>query len=576
MHIKRNYLISSLMAGAVFALSLTGCSPPRDEPETEAATSAQTQEETETETVEETEEPETETEKILSLKDIQASIERKNRTGNASYEVASSEILSGVFYYKTDGSVFYAASDSGEETYSNQESTVYKNQEGCMTGTWPYVDIWELVYGDCTLGDNVEINGTECYHIQTEYEDDAGTLLGMLGAIGYENLIGGTIRIDFYVSVDSFTIIRADTSMTFLGDKNGDSNTGEFTCCFYTAETPDSLEITPLETEAETEEDAYTAGTINSNMNLYINSFFDLQIAGKELLIFDADKTSELEASYKEAGSSYMEEAYASTEGNILNVSSILVSNVAASTGKDVESITAEDVLSKYYSDSGAEDTKSPDEITVGGNVYSTLKATINNTKTKTYCTVCDGRALIITFYYSENSSVKKFQSQLYNMSENANWEEETWTLQGKYQITTPNGYSIIQSSSSEMYVCMQDSSYQVNIFALTNVSLDSEIESETVSSGSVTREVVDSEDISYNDNGVIKYLVVHNTESVYDYYTYVGLMETDGALIKLYTISTSDSENYKDIYIAFANNISVIEQETENSSELPAETSIE
>ena len=312
----------------------------------------------------------------------------------------------------------------------------------------------------------------------------------------------------------------------------------------------------------------YVTGEILAENNTYKNQTFSLQVIGRDLFVFDTAKTEELKSNYELSGSNYQEEAYGSGEGVIVNISSI--KSMGAST---------ETVLKKYLSDSAAEGVQVENNISFAGNQYAVMTSMINQTHTRSYATGVNGRVLIITLYYSEESTVTMFEkNHICNISDTPLWEAATWILEVKYQVTTPNGYSIVQSESGDLFVCMVSSEDEMNIFAIENKSVEEEAASETQTAGTTTRELKTQEDITLNDGSIMKYYVVYNSEPNLNYYTYVGLLQKDTAVIKFYMVSTAGDADYKKIYAEAANSVSVItdSQESEMSdteaAEQPAE----
>ena len=116
--------------------------------------------------------------------------------------------------------------------------------------------------------------------------------------------------------------------------------------------------------------------------------------------------------------------------------------------------------------------------------------------------------------------------------------------------MTTPNGYSVVKSESGDLYVDMVSSADEINVFAIENSSVDQEREKETQMEGNTTRVVKMEEDVALTDGTSMKYLVVFNTEPNLTYYTYVGLVQKDTAVMKFYAVSTAENAGFKNIYI--------------------------
>ena len=116
-----------------------------------------------------------------------------------------------------------------------------------------------------------------------------------------------------------------------------------------------------------------------------------------------AQKQNEIKDSYSTSGSRYQEEAYASGDGVILNISSI------PSNG-----MSTENVISQYLTDSSAENVSAGENVKLAGNNYATSTATINQTQTKTYGTGVDGQVLLITLYFTDTGTVDSFEGKIF------------------------------------------------------------------------------------------------------------------------------------------------------------------
>lgn len=195
-------------------------------------------------------------------------------------------------------------------------------------------------------------------------------------------------------------------------------------------------------------------------------------------------------------------------------------------------------------------------------------------TKTKTYATGVDGRVLLITLYYTDDASIDIFQkNNISKIGEDPTWEPASWVMEGKYQVTTPSGYTISQNDSGDLYTCMQSASDEINIFAIENSNLDTEIANETQTANGVTREIKIQEAVDLADGTQMQYYVVNNSEPNISYYTYIGLIQKDSAVIKFYVVSSADSADYKSIYTELANSTTVLTSETDAPAEAEEQT---
>ena len=337
--------------------------------------------------------------------------------------------------------------------------------------------------------------------------------------------------------------MRVDVSMPFMATAgDGTDVKGEISGSITVSDVNSEVVMKPEVKAKETEETSlqYKAGELMDDKNAYQNQQFGIQILGQSLFTFDSSKTEEIKTNYSDTGSRYQEEVYASGDGIILNVSSV-PSNRSST----------EDILNQYLTDSSAENVVSGENIKMAGNTYATAYASINQTQTKTYGTGVNGQVLLITVYYTEEGTVDSFEKKnVFSTSENPFWESETWTLEGKYTVTTPNGYSVVKSESGDLYVDMVSSADEINVFAIENSSVDQEREKETQMEGNTTRVVKMEEDVALTDGTSMKYLVVFNTEPNLTYYTYVGLVQKDTAVMKFYAVSTAENAGFKNIYI--------------------------
>ena len=553
------------------AISFSGCGlePPKENPAETETEAEQIIPQTETETQTETEsETETETEKQLSLKDIQVSIPKTNRTGNVKLQLEDSTGSKDIAHTFVATSTAFQSTD-GEENgaYMDQSSVMYEAKGKWQLTDGNFQDIFNFVYADeCEKKEDTTINDVPCYHIAYECDENIGILSAYCNMNGYTDIICGTTSLDYYVSKETKDILRVDITMSFAGTAADKTNiTGEISGSMIVTGTTDEniVRPEPEKAEVDTAETAYTAGEIFSDNNSYQNQYFGIQVMGRELFYFDRDKTEELKITYQESGSKYQEEAYGNGDGIILNISSI--PSKGAST---------EDVIQTYLTDSFAENVETGENITFADKNYATSTAIINATKTKTYATGVDGRVLLITLYYTDDASIDIFQKKnISKIGEDPTWEPASWVMEGKYQVTTPSGYTISQNDSGDLYTCMQSASDEINIFAIENSNLDTEIANETQTANGVTREIKIQEAVDLADGTQMQYYVVNNSEPNISYYTYIGLIQKDSAVIKFYVVSSADSADYKSIYTELANSTTVLTSETDAPAEAEEQT---
>lgn len=560
----RKHALIGTAALATVAFLVSGCAkkPPK---ETEPATQAQpmTFMQTEPPTEKPTEPPtEPPTEKPLTIKDVQVKTKKTQRTGTVSYEIADSTgSNTGTMDFQADASAFLANGDAGL-AYAGKRLVAYDRGEGWKETEGEFVDLWSLMYDDCEMPGMTDINGRPCYHLMTENDGVSGYFASIAGAAGYDDLIIGEARLDYYVDKETFEVVRATASAEFQANYGDDVRQGRIAMSFESTNA-DSVSITEpaivpdvVETEAK---DDYEVGTISSYDNVYKNRTFDVQIVGGEGLWFDQSKTDEIAEGYSQTGSSYKEEAYAEGDLGILNVVSIRTG------GR-----TRDAVLEKYMTDSGAQAIQTAGVVDAGSNSYVCSTATINGAATKSYCTATSDRALVMTLYYTDPNALTTFESSLYAYADDPLWQEDSWTLAGDVTVKTPKGYKISSEDSSDLFVCMTSSSNEVNVFSLEGRTMDSEAEREIASSPDTTKETVVDEWLTPSEGTDMRYLVLKcvDSKSGMEYYEYVGLVQKDATTIKFYAVSTNEGLDYGATFTEFANAIGAPTAETEWSDE--------
>ena len=558
MHAKK--ILAMACMGAVLVSSATGCSiTPKKETKTETKTIEPVTIATETPTPTVIQE-ESIGEKETSLKDVQVSIEKTGKKGNVNLQITNNSDTKDISQsFTASTSAFISNDDSGNGIYSGSDSVMYEQENSWKEVDGSYENIFDLIYSsDCEKKEDTVIDNNACYHISLDTDDDIGVLEAYCYMNGYTDLVCGSTHFDFYINLETKQFVRVDMSMEFMATAADSTDTkGEISGSIFVSDSSTDEISKPEATKAESESASsdYTPGEILEDKNSYQNQRFGIQILGQNLFTFDSSKTDELKSSYTESGSRYQEEAYGSGDGVIINISSI------ASNGSSTETI-----MNQYLTDSSAQDITSGDSIKLAGNTYATATSTINSTQTKTYGTGVDGQVLIITVYYTDASSIETFETKnVFTTSENPYWEAENWTLESKYTVTTPSGYSIEKSESGDLYVDMKSSTDEINVFAIENSTVDTEREKETQSEGNTTRVVKGEESVTLTDGTEMKYLVIFNTEPNLTYYTYIGLVQKDSAVIKFYAVSTAGTADYKNVYSEIAN--SVVVQSTDTTS---------
>ena len=554
-------VLAGLLIGTVTITA--GCSGNKKtdviEAETESATGSivQTERQTQLQTQVQTE---PQTERRLSLKDVQVKVSHGSKTGMVSYSIT---VPSGVEtgQMKFDASTSALRAEEGEKgVFGGDQFTAYKQDGNWKKLDMTYADLWSSLYSsDCRMLDRSDVDGKNCYHLTADNEDVAGILAAICGTEGYENTITGEAKLDYYIDPDTFDVIRTDVDVPFQAEK-GDGFVQGYLFATFQSKLAESVNITAPKTTTETKAediDRYEPGIISTSSNAYQNRFFDIQLLGKDSFLFDQSRTDAIASDYENAKSSYKEEAYAEGASGILNLVSI-----------NTDGKTKDEVLEKYMTDSSAVAIQTAGLVDVGASSYVCSTATINGTKTKTYCTEENGRALLITVYFSDDTVPSELEANMYGFDENPFWEEESWILDGKIDVTTPKGYSIVKSESADLYVCMRSNADDVNIFAIDGRDISSEAEKETLSSGDLVREVIIDEQVMLPTGEDMRYLSVHNTDSNYDYYTYVGLVQKGETVIKYYVVSVIGDADYREVFTQFANYTEMHQETSSNEGE--------
>lgn len=480
-----------------------------------------------------------------TLKDVQLSVSGSAQSGSLYYQITGTGPAEATLSYTSTNTAFYGAG-SASSVYMDSEVSMFKTGEWKQQGE-DFKNIWEYVQNeDSQLLEDSSINNISCFHIATTTEDAVPWIYGLLYSAGYDGIANGEISLDYYINKDNGNIMQTDLSMPFLASLRGKEANGQLTARLTADEWPEAPQINRPVTEEKSSEDL---GSISDNV--YRSTVFGIQIAGKELLSFDPDKTEEIKQQYISSNSSYREEAYATGGDIILNVSAI-----------DSGS-TKEEILNKYLSDSKATNVQESGSFQVGAVEFATAAATINDTKTKTYCGKSGNTAMVITLYYKDDNTVSSFESSFYGINDDPYWAEEEWSLLGgRYKIKTVNGYSLAQENCGDLFACMKKNNDEVNVFALESTTVENEIGKISSEGGEVTGQ--DSVDIGNGQS--MTYVTAHYTDPSYEYWTYTGFLPVGNDVIEYYAVSTSAKKNYTSIYTALAQNTSVAQTEQPQS----------
>ena len=548
-----------------------------------------TERQTETESTEKQTETESETEeKEQNPKDVLVKVNREDRSGIVKASIQMEEGNDTVnAAFQSNRNAVGIQDEDGRTIYSD------KNESGFYDGKWikvdaSFADMWKGIYKAQYVGKS-EVDGKECFQYDYEIDDTVMPVAGMLCFDGITNFITGTTEFSYFVDPSSGEVMLVKAQTSFRGEKKEMGSAEETEGSLSQDETesqtepqvkdvsgtisvefipqstdtvslnaPDIPENQPV-TEKQEKKEHYKAGLIDTSTNVYQNSAFGIQIAGKHLFFFFLGKTAEMDKKYNEEKNGYTEECYGTGDDFLVNCFS------QGSEG-------AEKVLQKYLEKSGAENIEPSDDIQVGDLAFKTKKAVVNNAPIKAYAAEKGGRTFIMTAFYKNEDSVSSFESHLFTMDEDPTWEEDTAAL-GGYSITTPKGFRINYGKSGDSFVEFDSGTKAVNVFLVSDGAVDTEVQNETTSDEKTVRETEENEQIQIPDGTMMTYLKVKNTEKGYSYYTYVGIIQKDTDVIKYYAVSSSDKENYRQVYTDFAEKTAATQQETQVSETTLSET---
>ena len=102
-------------------------------------------------------------------------------------------------------------------------------------------------------------------------------------------------------------------------------------------------------------------------------------------------------------------------------------------------------------------------------------------------------------------------------------------------------------------------------MFALPGTSIEAELERETTSTDTESKEVI-TNDLIEKDGVSFRYLVVKTVDNTYSYYSYIGFYSVDGITVKYYLVSTSPDEDLADTFAKFVKNTGNLSGSAEES----------
>ena len=543
----KNVLLAAVIM--IGASSLGGCSPGNKESEPSIVV--------ETENITEaiqTESPETEPVMIMpTLDEIRSQISEPAQAGQICYRIgeAGQPLHEGTLEYTFDGSALIANKiDSktegiyeGNGTFLVQKKGFWEESTGDLSDP---MQVFEQEADEDTVEflEDITAGDISFYHFRLKADIEPGLLLGICRMEGLEDLVGDQTVYDFYMDKDTGCLASCRIFMTVSGFDRGNQVNMPVRVDIIPATVSD---ISPVIIPEVTPADDYAGGTINTDANMYENEWFDLKIPGNDLFVFDVKRTEELQKTYTDSDSSYTQEAYAQGDNSIVN---ILSTRITPSDTRDA-------VLNRFMTASRAVQAQTSGIRDVGAMSYVCCNARIGESDTKTYCTIAGTRALLITIYYKTDDVPDLFENGcMFEYAQDPLWKPETWTLDTRYEVETPQGYALVKEQSRDLYVCMVSAKYEVNLFSLHNASVDGEEVRETVGDDDTYREIVSREDVPLTGPFTsMRYLVVHCQEADIDYYTYIGLIPTDTGVLKFYAVRPVNDMDYKQVYCDFATN---------------------
>lgn len=520
----------------ITGIQLTGCSPGKEIVENDTEIRA-------------------EEEWTSEIKEIQLKIPGTGRSGKLKYQIRSADdAMEDTIYFEDSGKCMYGKDANGKEFYAAEKQILYLTENSWRKESVLYENIWNLVYKqNCILKEEISLEEDSCYHLRLEGEEQGTSVLtSIMLCNGYKEIIFGEAIYDFYVEKETCEIKRMDVVVPFLADCDDSGIQGNLEGSFL-IESTEKIEINipdmKVVDEKLTHKD-YDMGTIRFDQNIYRNPLFDLQIYGNKFFHFDEEKTRQLQKQYEEEKAVYREEGYGQGDGIILNVSSKPAD----------EEIQKE--LENYLCDSNAESVKYTGEIQIGRNLYKSSSATINGTKTKTYAAIVDEAVLYVTLYYNKKDKIAAFEKCLYSMEEFPLWKAEKWILGEKFRFVTPEYYTVSKKESNSLYLCMESDKDAINIFAIRNSSIEDERMKETDNRIGLNREIVEEKTIPFHDTELMTYIVVRNQEKDFEYFTYIGLVEKEDELLKLYIVRSENDTDYSGLYQKIMDSLKIVQND--------------
>ena len=497
-----------------------------------------------------TEETEASTEKKVTAENLKSDYVDAGKAGRLQYEIVTNqETQTGSASFRTSNGVYEYTTDSNVAAYICDDDSYYKAEswDECQLR---YADFFQPFFNTASSFEETELDGSKYYKVSVSSADQtSGEAMAPLLKYGYTDLSVSSAKTVYYLSEDS-VLKRIDCSIAFTGTSGGVETTGTLNAVYYV----DSGLEDDIEVPDNILEDVYpdyTQGELSDTS--YSNSSFGFQIVGKEFLTFDLDKTQAMNDNYKNLGTNYLCEAVGNCENGIISITSI------KNTG-DQENGAA---LNKYLEDCGAKDAGTIENADFDGITSIKCKAVINNTDTVTYAMSSGSRILFVTIYYKAEDTIRAILDHVYLSWEDPNWTAENWNLESLYEITTPKNFSISQADSSDIYLCMQKGTTEVNVFALNNTDVAAQAAKDQVPAEGEQIQLV-SQDVLQSNKGEMQYLILQEDANGATYYTYEALLQMDTNVLKYFVVDVDGDKNYSDLFISLAENTSSITEETE------------
>lgn len=568
--VKRRIIIALLGTAAI--LSLSACSGKNKQSPSDTGTNIATESQipiqqqtteatsesiTEAQTETETKAPETEMPQ-KTLEELQSLFKETGRSGKMQYEIITSDgKQSGEGDFVSNNGVFELKEDGEAIAYADSDASYIE----AKSGGWKEGSV--IYYG--LLNPFKEGNGAFLSEVTGEganrrYKISLSDTTQVTGEAAlplclWYNEVAISQSATVYYLDDSGNLTRIDVSLAFTGIKDSLYVEGKYNAVFSVNGMTEEKPEVPDEILSEIYPD-YTPGELTETM--YTNEMFDIKIAGKDFITFDLDTTETMSASNKESGNGYTAEAVGNCEGGIIS----LTSAKFASSGNEAEA------MQKYLKSCNAENIGAAESVKINDVDTIRCAADINGTSTYTYCLQSGSRILFMTIYYKEATTVDEILAHVYHIWEDPDWVETTWILDGTYMIHTPKNYKVVESGSSEYYLCLKKTGMEeVNVFVLSNTTVDEQLSEDIAGDGDSVNELLNQDGTDVNGN-YTTYAVIKEKTQTSQYITYELLQQAGNDVIKYFVVSLEEDGDYMEELASIAATMEIPQAETEAVSE--------